>query len=53
MSPDGGIYEGQFRWGHMDGEGKLIYPNGKIVIAVWKNGEFIGSNGKKAACQIM
>lgn len=38
---NGTVYEGQFKNDNKHGEGKLLYPNGKISFFVWEKGEVI------------
>lgn len=37
--PDEGRYEGQFRSGRLEGNGKFIYPNGDVYTGPWLNGQ--------------
>jgi hypothetical protein len=40
---DGGKYEGQWVWGHMEGPGQLYYQSNKLAYqGEWKNDQFCG-----------
>lgn len=40
---DGGVYDGEWKFGAMDGFGKLFYPNEKLAYeGLWKNNAFNG-----------
>jgi len=39
---DGKKYVGEFSQGNLDGQGKMEYPGGQLVLGNWKNGENIG-----------
>ena len=40
---DGGIYDGDWKNGNMDGYGLLYYPNEKLAYeGEWKNNAFYG-----------
>jgi len=36
------VYEGDFFEGEMNGNGKMIYADGRIEKGNWKSGKFIG-----------
>ena len=35
--PDGGIYEGYFVDGRIEGEGEYKFPDGNVAKGIWKN----------------
>ena len=39
--PDGHFYVGHFHNGTMHGQGKITYPNGRVVEGIWGKGEFL------------
>jgi hypothetical protein len=37
--PDGRAYVGQFRYGKMEGKGRMTYSNGKVEDGVWRENQ--------------
>jgi MORN repeat len=36
--PEGDVYEGLFKAGKREGQGKLTYASGEVAEGVWQNG---------------
>jgi hypothetical protein len=39
------MYEGEWRNGLKHGYGKMTYPNGRVELGYWENGQFVGLSG--------